>query len=675
MFIELRLLLALAAMFLLPGGALLAMSSLWSRWQGLPRIGIIVGLSGAFYPVLFYTLRFWLPAVRLNASVMAMLLVLCALVMMVRLRGQWRQLLALDGLEWCAVALFAMTLFSRLWFAHLHPYPAWTDSLHHALLTRMTAEQGQLAHSLEPYFPITMDMYHLGLYAHAATLQWLAGVSSHMALVWSAQALNGLCGLGVYLTLDVLIFQNAPSQATWVRHIGALVGAATAGLFLHQPALYANWGRYTQGASQSLLLIAWVVTLHTVADWGGGIVNTSPTHSSDRTGKRIDERIDERIDVPGAFRRSNIAWGTLFSGLLTAGVFLIHFRVAAFYAPLLALGILAVLWRRRGRALAAAIAGTIAVGAMSLFFILPVLWTALNRYITLHRTPQTMLTPAQVAEIVRTYYSFTWDGFPYLIGISWWMAALVALLALVGLWRRNPLTIQSVLWMAALYGMGMLYMLNIPMLRITNLGAVLILFYLPIGLCAGAGITEIVQMVSDRWQPDWQRRASLGVAALVLTLALPAARMRINTVEPFRFFVQPGDLTAMRWINEHTPPDATFAINTYFWLANAPHGTDGGYWIPYFTGRHTTTSAMPLNAADFDYQEQIFNESHAVEALKTDPSALDTLYDMGIEYIYLGVLGGNFDPPGLDLAQLRQSPRVEVLYAQDGVAILRILPP
>ncbi|MCB0143364.1 MAG: hypothetical protein KDE50_25930, partial [Caldilineaceae bacterium] len=126
---------------------------------------------------------------------------------------------------------------------------------------------------------------------------------------------------------------------------------------------------------------------------------------------------DERIDVPGAFRRSNIAWGTLFSGLLTAGVFLIHFRVAAFYAPLLALGILAVLWRRRGRALAAAIAGTIAVGAMSLFFILPVLWTALNRYITLHRTPQTMLTPAQVAEIVRTYYSFSWDGFPYLIGI------------------------------------------------------------------------------------------------------------------------------------------------------------------------------------------------------------------------------------------------------------------
>ena len=138
MFIELRLLLALAAMFLLPGGALLAMSSLWPRWHGFPRIGIIIGLSGAFYPVLFYTLRFWLPTVRLNAPIMAALLVLCALVMMVRLRGQWRQLLALDVLEWCAVTLLGITLFSRLWFAHLHPYPAWTDSLHHALLTRMT---------------------------------------------------------------------------------------------------------------------------------------------------------------------------------------------------------------------------------------------------------------------------------------------------------------------------------------------------------------------------------------------------------------------------------------------------------------------------------------------------------------------------------------------------------
>ncbi|MEZ4660271.1 MAG: hypothetical protein R2911_22155 [Caldilineaceae bacterium] len=269
MLIELRLLLALTAMFLLPGGALLAVSSLWTRWTGLPRLCIMVGLSGAFYPALFYALRFWLPMVRFNAIMMAGLLALCAVVIIIRLRGQWRQLLALDGLEWCAMAIFGITLFSRLWFAHLHPYPAWTDSLHHALLTRMTAEQGQLAHSLEPYFPITMDMYHLGLYAHAATLQWLAGVSSQMALVWSAQALNGLCGVGVYLALDTVVFPAAPGQPQWVRRSGALAGAATAGLFLHQPALYANWGRYTQGASQSLLLIAWVVTLHTVADWGG----------------------------------------------------------------------------------------------------------------------------------------------------------------------------------------------------------------------------------------------------------------------------------------------------------------------------------------------------------------------------------------------------------------------
>ncbi|MEZ4660272.1 MAG: hypothetical protein R2911_22160 [Caldilineaceae bacterium] len=104
-----------------------------------------------------------------------------------------------------------------------------------------------------------------------------------------------------------------------------------------------------------------------------------------------------------------------------------------------------ILWRLRGRALGAFIGGTVAVGAMSLLLILPVLWTALSRYITLHRTPQNMITPEQMAEVVRTYYSFDWAGFPYLIGISWWMAAAVALLGMVGLWRRNPFTVQSVL--------------------------------------------------------------------------------------------------------------------------------------------------------------------------------------------------------------------------------------
>ena len=112
--------------------------------------------------------------------------------------------LPFDSLEWIALAVMGMTLFTRFWIIRDQPYPAWTDSLHHAILTQLTAEWGRLPATMEPYFPVSLGEYHLGLYALSGTVEMLARVPAHTALLWTAQALNGLCGLGVFLVLDRL---------------------------------------------------------------------------------------------------------------------------------------------------------------------------------------------------------------------------------------------------------------------------------------------------------------------------------------------------------------------------------------------------------------------------------------------------------------------------------------
>jgi hypothetical protein len=53
--------------------------------------------------------------------------------------------------------------------------------------------------------------------------------------------------------------------------------------------------------------------------------------------------------------------------------------------------------------------------------------------------------------------------------------------------------------------------------------------------------------------------------------------------------------------------------------------------------------------------------------------ALDTLRSQDVEYIYIGARG-DFSGPGLQLDFLTQSDRVQLLYEQDGAAVLRILP-
>lgn len=629
--VELQVLGVLALLLWLPGHALLLVTKSADRWPGLQLPIVVIGLSTAVYPVLYYGVRFVTPTIGLTPPILWAALALCGVVVIRWSLSQRPAWTPWQPLEWLAIGLVLLTLTTRLWVAHEHPHPAWADSLHHVLLTGLTADAGRLPNTLIPYFPVDVDMYHLGFYAISGTVQGLTNAPAHMALLWTAQVLNGLGGLGVYLALD-----------RYSGRVGAVVGLATVGLFSFQPAFYVNWGRFTQVASQALLLIAWVMTLATlhsfVLDWS--------TRS----------------------RRTGLLGQALLAGLLTAAVCLLHFRVAAFYAPALLLGVVGYAWRWRGRGQwRLLLIGLTWIGGLTLLLILPTLWTALRAYAeTLAYTAAVAASDQGTrAESIARYYDFPWSSFTVLAAPAWlWVLAAVA--AIGGLARRNPLTVFALAWMILLLLEGGAYRLGIPALMFTNLGAVLILLYLPIGLLVGTGGEALVQ-----WTPPrWRRGVVAALMVIMLLAALPAARLRVTQLEPYRFFVTAADVAAMTWIQTHIPPDARFAVNTEFWLPNVAHGTDAGYWIPYFTQRETTAGVMIMRG---DYLQQVADWSRAVVRLETDPSAVSQLYDMGVEYIYLGARG-HFGRPGLNLESLQQWPGLHLLYEHDGVAILQITP-
>ena len=161
---------------------------------------------------------------------------------------------------------------------------------------------------------------------------------------------------------------------------------------------------------------------------------------------------------------------------------------------------------------------------------------------------------------------------------------------------------------------------------------------------------------------------------LILVAGFIASHVRVTEIESFRYFVTPEDVTAMEWIKKNTPPDALFAVNTYFWLPYAPHGTDAGYWISYFTGRRTTTSVMLSGLGTVDYMDKIVEMSRLEEELKVDSASLAELRAMGVDYVYVGRMG-DFSGPGLDATRLAQAENASVLYQNDGVSILQIKPP
>ena len=163
-FSEIRILVTVIAMLLLPGWAFLGATGLWRNWATLPALVWAAGFGIAFYPVFMYLARFLLPAFHLGTNKITALVVFFTLVVLFTLRKHAKEQFRFDTLVLTIFAILA-AVFARVWMAHLYPIPAWSDSLHHTLLTFLTAQSGQLPYSLEPYAPVSLDMYHLGLYA------------------------------------------------------------------------------------------------------------------------------------------------------------------------------------------------------------------------------------------------------------------------------------------------------------------------------------------------------------------------------------------------------------------------------------------------------------------------------------------------------------------------------
>jgi len=609
-----------AVIFLTPGWMLLAVTNQWRRWNGLQRWILAVGLSIAFYPVLFYLLR-PLSFLTVGPYKLAILLLALAVFTLWRLRHEWRHFFDLNSLEWLAVAVFALTLFTRFWIIREHPYPAWSDSLHHTLLTQLTAEQGHLPYSLEPYEPVPLNMYHLGLYALSATVQWLVRVPSHTAILWTSQLLNALCGLGVYLVLD-----------RKVGRPGAITGAVVVGLLSHQPAFYVNWGRFTQISSQTIMLIGWIVLWESIRTW-----------------KKFGSEPKSLIGFVG------------LAALLSAAVFILHFRVAIFYLPLV---LLSFGWEfrktqcRRDRV--RVLLSLLVIGGLTLLLVFPALEEALSVYLSRR------LTHTAGKSGGGGYYSFSLQSLPVLVARPW-LLALAGLALGVGWILHRKMTWWCTFWIGSLLMIGFAYLLRIPLLMVTNLGAVLILLYLPLGLLIGTAVQAILASISQ----FSQARACRFILGIILFSGVIGSHACVQKMEPYRYFVTDADVEAMHWIESNTPPETRFAVNTHFWLPRSPHGTDAGYWIPYFTGRKTTVGTMLSHLGSRAYLDSLVSMSTLVEVLDIRSDSLQQLKAAGVDYVYIGARGDFFDE-GLSAAALLERNNVTLVYQSGEVTIFRI---
>lgn len=607
----------LALLFIVMPGCLLLWlgPAWWRRWDPMAWWGTAVALGISVWALLWY-------GVTLLGGHMTgiSLWLLFGGGWMAALWAWWRRSAAeetavtppSDKWRWSHAFLLILLLLAfavRLLAVRGINAPPWVDSGRHSLITAVMVETGQTPSDYADFLPVDRFPYHFGFHTIPASLHLMSGWAMNYMLLYLGQMLNALVPLAVY-------------TAVWLttrRRGAALIAAFLPALPFFFPGYYVSWGRLTQLTGVVILpvLLAGVWQL-----------------------------------VRGAKQWRQLWWVV---ALLTAGLFLVHFRVFAYFVPFVP-----VVWGislgRNGRALTA---------AMTTAFLL-----LLPRILQLQALTNTQRvfsggTTSYHAFPV-SYLNSGWEWhFVYLAGVG----LLVTLVDRIRRRRWSVLPSALAIWVGLLFILLSGERIGLPSTSVVNYNSMYIIVFVPLAIFLGVTWTALWQWLARiHWLAFVVGTAVFGAA---LTAAIIfGVRFQINILNPQTVLAQPADMAAMPWIEANLPADAKIGVNSWRWLGNIYSATDGGVWIVPLTKRMTTTPP-----ADYSYSPELvqqvtaYNEAAAAVTDWRDPAVAAWLREQGVTHLYVGPRDGFMQPEAL-----AANPALEMVYGRDGVFIFAIKP-
>ena len=638
----------LLALFTLPGYLLYSLLSFESEPDPLEHLALVVGLSLALLPLALFLcsiLGIVLNGTRVLIAAVALSIVALWRLVCTGFRDLKRWLYPANRpLIVAFLFIFLVSLLVR--FLHIRNLivPAWIDSVHHTLITKLIVAQGGVPQSYEPILPIGEFIYHFGFHSLVAAFHWLTGLEIPRAMLVVGQVINGLMVLSVYLLVKCLTG----------RRLAGLFGALIVGLVSVMPAYYVSWGRYTQLTGLALLPAAIAFTMKGVGAKPArrGLPNPHPPTSN--------------LQLP-------------IAAVSVAGLLLTHYRVLIFYgcfvlAYLLYETVEASRTHRGEPSVALRYWGRAAMICLSAVLLtLPWLINLARALLPLATLPSRM-------QGAPSYNVAPYDLI--MIGHNRELIVLSIGGLLWGLYKRERAVILTALWVVIAVLITNPTILGFPSTWLVNNASLAISLFVPLAILGGYFLASFLQPPTSNLQlpilnPSTRLRAGLKQLMLAIVIALIAlwgAWGMLSVVNPGTVLTTRDDVVAMDWIRRHLPPDARFLINVRHWQGGTYVGTDGGYWIPLLTGRDTILPPAIYIYGSAEYVEGINNLAEAVVAIESfdEESTRQLLDDSGVTHVYIGARGGSITLQMLGNPQVARSPYYRPVYSNGAVWIFQL---
>lgn len=510
----------------------------------------------------------------------------------------------------CFLALLLMLIETR--WAHMSQLavPAWVDSLHHALLIRVTAERGQIPLSLTPYLPVERLAYHWGMHVLSAASLVISNVSMPLqlpeAMLWHSfllQVLTALACAGL-------------ATALWRHRLAGLTALAIIGLGSIMPAFYLSWGRTTLLTGMLLLPGMLLLSYQLVC----------------KPGWRI----------------------AILLALAMSGLSLTHLPTFVFGLAwcVVVWGLCSRRWLRSGVVL-----GTSLI--LTALAQLPWLIILLTR-----ARPGTGSSALHVAG--NSSYNALSTGLLWAIGNDL-LLALATAAALLGILRRKHITLLILLWCGLATLLANPVLIGLPYLSFVTNEIMVASLFLPASLLIGGAVVILAESIQRRW--SGLRHSQSIVALIILAWAIWRLAAFQSVVNPNTIISSADDIAAVRWAASGTPADARFLVNTTGWLGPVDRGSDGGWWLLPIAGRQVSTPPVLYNYAPDDSVTQIQADTAWLrKAGEVDDLSIATfMWEHGYTHVFATQQGTT-----LNRERLRNSPFFEEIYANSSVSILRL---
>ena len=369
--------------------------------------------------------------------------------------------------------------------------------------------------------------------------------------------------------------------------IAALVSAACIWFLFPTPAYLITWGRYPLLLGAALLPIALVFAI-------------------------------DLIDKPSPA-------GVLLAAITFGGLAFAHARLAVCYLVFVAIYLANRVWRERGAPRRWVVIGLVLAPVALLIAMRAVAqWAGWSRRLPAGEDLVTLSTAVSI--------SLTHHG-PLLL-------ALAALGVIVALVQRRRGARLALAWFGALAGVSLFGAEFLPLPFIVLIG------FIPVSMLVGELIDFLYTKTAARTKP-----AAVVWGATLFIVSVLGARDMISVINPATILFTGADQNAMGWIEQHTPRDSKFLVNSDIWFGSDFSPSDGGVWIPFVAGRAIDYVTSPAAT-----------ESADVETLARWLDAHQ------VDFVYLstkvGVLREN------DFACVPD--RYTRVYDQDGVAIFQV---